>query len=347
MLCLTLIAGAQPAGRDSLRRHAFRIAELNCENLFDTIHTEGHDDYEFLPSAQRKWNSPKYLRKLSMLAREIAAIGQDQPADIIALTEVETDTVLRDLTQRTNLSQLRYHHIITHGSDPRGINVALLYMEGSFRPLRYCSLNWQERTGLTLPTRDALHVSGIARSGDTLDIIVCHMPSQIGKRGAARRRKAICSSLRAYTDSIFAHNPRANIILIGDFNIRPNDKSLLRNLRATLADSIATARHNHGPACPQLYNISNLRPTPKRMATYRFKGHWEMLDQCIVSCHLLQPTARHCLALSSLRVANLSFLLEADRKYGGKNPWRTWQGPFYHGGFSDHLPLVVDFEYLR
>ena len=166
-----LTAQTPPSAEAKTQR--LRIAELNCENLFDTLHTEGHDDHEFLPQAERRWDTRRYWHKLSMLAREIVSLSPMEPVDMLALTEVESDTVLRDLTRRTRLSRLNYRYIITHGSDRRGINVALLYREGSLRPLSIKSLCWQQRAGIVYPTRDALHVSGLLRSGDTANIIVC------------------------------------------------------------------------------------------------------------------------------------------------------------------------------
>ena len=40
------------------------------------------------------------------------------------------------------------------------------------------------------------------------------------------------------------------------------------------------------------------------------------------------------------------FLLEEDQKFGGVYPARTYKGRKYnYNGFSDHLPLVIRFEY--
>ena len=324
-----------------------RIAALNCENLFDTIHTEGHQDQEFLPSSQRRWNTGRYRRKLSMLAREIASLSQTEPADLVALVEVEGDTALTDLTMRTRLRRLHYNYIVTHGSDPRGINVALLWQEGAFRPLGINTLCWQQRLGIEALTRDVLHVQGLARSGDTLDVIVCHMPSQYGKKHAKKLRAAITKGLRTYTDSLLSANSRANIIILGDMNDSPHSKPLRRGLGAKIIDKefkgIKLKDSGNG-----LFNISLLRDGPHHpRGTYRYRGNWEMLDQCIVSGNLLNPQSHLHLTPTPVRIVNHEFLLEGDKTYGGVKPWRTWQGPFFRGGFSDHLPIVVEFEYRR
>lgn len=36
----------------------------NLENLFDTIHDAGKNDFEYLPNGKNKWNSMKYEAKL-------------------------------------------------------------------------------------------------------------------------------------------------------------------------------------------------------------------------------------------------------------------------------------------
>ena len=40
------------------------IAFYNLENVFDTIHDEGKNDYEYLPDGGMKWTSMKYKNKI-------------------------------------------------------------------------------------------------------------------------------------------------------------------------------------------------------------------------------------------------------------------------------------------
>lgn len=342
---LLALSGLSPCSAQDVG--TLRIAALNCENLFDTIPTPGHQDQEFLPTSQRRWTTRRYRRKLSMLAREIVSLSQIEPADLIALVEVEGDTALTDLTRHTRLRALHYDYVVTHGSDPRGINVALLWQQSAFRPLTTHTICWQKRLGIKEPTRDVLHVQGLARSGDTLDIIVCHMPSQYGKRHSQKMRADIATGLRTYTDSLLTANPRANIIILGDMNDSPKSKTIRQYLGAQLLDNKTPYP---SPLTPysSLYNISNLRADPHNpLGTYRYRGHWEMLDQCIVSANLLNPSNHLHLTPTPVQIINHPFLLEDDTRYGNQKPWRTWQGPIFRGGFSDHLPIVVHFEFYR
>lgn len=324
----------------------FRIAELNCENLFDTLHDEGFQDKEFLPQSDRKWTPQRYLRKLQMLSKEIVSISPVAPPDAIALVEVENDTVVRDLTQRTRLRSLHYKYIVTHSSDPRGLDVALLYQEGGFRPLSANTVDWGQRLQRPgLHTRDLLHVKGIVKSGDTVDILVHHAPSRLGGKEAQKLRNAILASLRAYTDSICAACPTANIIITGDFNDTPDSRSL-RNSLGTIAYDPDAPPEPEDIAPHRLYNLA-VKPKSGNgvRATYRYRGDWEMLDQFVVNGRLLQSSNRLHTIQSPFSIICHRFLLEPDKTYGNFKPWRTFQGPLYKGGFSDHLPTMLELEF--
>lgn len=321
-------------------RQTFRIAELNCENLFDTIHDEGFDDHEFLPAATRRWDSFRYNRKLQMISKELVSISPTTPPDVIVLIEIENDSVVRDLTRHTKLRALHYDYVITHSNDPRGIDIAMLYQQGGFRPIAVNTINWAKRIGLdSLRTRDMLHVKGITRTGDTLDIIAQHAPSRLGGKEAQVRRTLISLSLRQYCDSLCATNPRAKIVITGDFNDSPQSNSMRQYLGANPVKSYASKPQ---PA-NALFNLASSPQTERSIkASYRYRGNWEMLDQGIVNANLLDKKTGLYATDHSLRVVGHRFLLVTDDTYGGLKPFRTFQGPIYKGGFSDHLPIVIE-----
>lgn len=109
------------------KAQTFRVMTYNVENLFDTLHDAGFNDEEFLPGSNRRWNSPRYWGKQQKLARTIAAAGGAVPVDLVALCEVENDTVVNHLCRRTILRRLDYAYLVTQSKDARGIDVALLY----------------------------------------------------------------------------------------------------------------------------------------------------------------------------------------------------------------------------
>ena len=74
MLVFTVL-GAQAQGR-SYQQYA--IGFYNLENLFDTCHDEGHNDYEYLPTGRNKWTGLKYTHKLRNMSRVLAEMGTDR-----------------------------------------------------------------------------------------------------------------------------------------------------------------------------------------------------------------------------------------------------------------------------
>ena len=111
---------------------------------------------------------------------------------------------------------------------------------------------------------------------------------------------------------------------MGDFNDTPTDQSIKKVLCSE--------------GC-----LRNLMKD-KKEGTYRFRGEWEILDQFIVSETLLDKKGSIRTSVEKAQILRHDFLLEEDEKYGGDKPFRTYNGMKYQGGFSDHLPVVLDLE---
>ena len=210
----------------------FRVVSWNIENLFDTHHDSLKNDREFLPDAMRHWNYSRYKKKLADIARVITAIGEWNPPALVGLCEVENDTVLRDLTRRSPLKELDYRYVMTDSPDSRGIDVALLYQRDLFKLLSSRSISIpplkQHR-----PTRDLLHVSGLLLTEDTLDVFVCHLPSRSGgAKESEPYRLHAAQILRTEADSILHKRLHPQVIIMGDFNDYPTNKSIRKVLEA-------------------------------------------------------------------------------------------------------------------
>ena len=301
----------------------FSFVELNCENMFDYTHDAGKNDYEYLPKATRQWNKGKYWSKLNGIARTVVACGEVSGEwslpDMIALTEVENDTVLHDLTTRSLLRNAGYHYVMTNSDDERGIDVALLYSPFSFRMLNSYSLRVPPPDG-SHATRDILYAKGLIVSGDTLHVMVVHAPSRVGGKTARQYRYRVAERLTATIDSLHNLGEGSHILIAGDFNDLSTDSTLVMLCRHGMTNLTDSAHGEHGAK-----------------GTYKHQGRWGSLD------HILGTTAMHDLHRSS-RVMDLPFLIEEDERYGGIKPLRTYIGMRYHGGTSDHLPLVATFE---
>lgn len=298
------------------------FVELNCENLFDCRHDSLKHDTEFLPEAPRRWTSGRYWRKLDNISKAILSCGEDSSdfviPDLVALCEVENDSVLRDLTRRSLLRGARYGYVVTDSPDERGIDVALLYHEFSFAPIAHSSLRVNAVDGMP-PTRDILYVSGRIITDDTLHVFVVHAPSRYGGERATRPyRMAAAMRLCEAIDSVRAVSADAKIIVAGDFNDYPSAPAIDSVCARGMVNVTASACGHNGAR-----------------GTYRYKGKWGNIDHILLSHSLLDR-------FESCRVNDAPFLLEDDEKYGGVKPRRTYVGYRYRrDGCSDHLPLVV------
>lgn len=295
-----------------VKAQSFTVMSYNIENAFDTMHDEGKNDYEFCEGGERKWSYTRLFKKLKSVGKVIAAADEKRPLDLIGLCEVENDTVMQWLTQRTSLKNLGYRYIMTHSDDDRGIDIALLYSPFTFHPIENQSIKPKSKKQTT---RDILHVAGTLANGDTLDVYVIHLPS---KRGGAEGQKlsmSICQQLQAHTDSVRTRRQHPNLLIMGDFNAETNSQQL----------KLLTRSHH------LVDRTAKLQP-----GTYKYQGEWSILD------HILTHTTT--LSHQQTRILTLSSLLERDPTHGGNKPHRTYQGPVYQGGVSDHLPVVTSFR---
>lgn len=317
----------------------FRIMFYNVENLFDTHDDKEKEDDDLLPGGFMRWTPWKYREKLRNITRVITAVGGMKSPALIGLCEVENDSVLFDLTKRTPLRAQGYEYFITDSPDDRGIDVALLYQRHQFKPLHICEYEIKFSRSNIRPTRNILHVAGEVINQDTLDILVCHFPSRSGgQKETEPARIEAALLLRNKVDSLFAVRESAHIVIMGDFNDHPNNKSLSRILEAK------SIRSDH--ARRQLYNLLRHRTGEPEFGTYKYQGKWEILDQFIVSGDLLMKDNSIQLKNNEANIFDADFLLENDDKYYGKKPYRTNTGPRYLGGFSDHLPIYIDLNII-
>lgn len=308
-----------------------RVMWYNVENLFDCQDDSAKNDEEFLPEGEKRWIPFRYWQKQRAVARVIAAVGDQRLPDVIGLCEVEGDTVLTDLTRRSPLRTAGYRYVVTHSPDERGIDVALLYLPGRFRPLSQRSIPVR---GGDRPTRDILHVSGLVPSKDTLDLFLCHLPSRRGGERQSRPFRLLAAqTLRHAIDSVRTARPHAHVVVMGDFNDNLTDTRIAQVLDA-VPSSLASTALNHS-----LISLTADKPP----GTYAYQGRWETIDHILVSPSLLNAEGRFSTSPQLTRIAALPFLLTTDEKYGIHIPHRTYQGPRYLGGFSDHLPIVADF----
>lgn len=317
----------------------YRIVTYNVENYFDNVIDSTNVDEEFLPEGVRHWTTSRYKTKQVRIGKVLVAIGGWTPPPIVALCEVESKKSLVDLIRYSGLKSFNYQFVHYDSPDVRGVDVALLYRPQQFKIIYSKPIHIHFPTAPDVKTRDVLLVSGKVPSGDTLHIFVCHLPSRLeGELESENRRIFVAQTIRNQVDTLISVYKNPNIIIMGDFNDYPDNKSITQTLHAEQLTS--------NPQPDKLYNLA----LPLHLAgegTYKHAGQWGMLDQFIVSGNLLNIKNRFYTQQQDAHVFKTDFLLEKDESDLGTKPFRTYNGYTYNNGYSDHLPLYVDFWFKQ
>jgi Predicted extracellular nuclease len=314
----------------------YRIACIgfyNVENLFDTKHDEGKNDYEFLPNGGSQWTEERYQKKLESLSEVISKLGTKTvpsgPA-ILGLSEIENMNVLEDLVAMPLIKDKNYQIVHYEGPDMRGVDVALIYQPSIFKLVssRPISLKIPWNTGFF--TRDQLLVSGIL-DGEMMHIIVNHWPSRSGgEKRSSPLRCAAADLTRSTVDSILQTDSNAKIIIMGDFNDDPINNSLLKNLRAKGKQE----NLKEGDLFNPMYKMYK-----DGVGSLAYRDSWSLFDNIIVSQGLLGDD-RSTYKFYQAKVFNEPFLTQQNGQYKGY-PFRTFAGGAYQGGYSDHFPVYM------
>lgn len=309
----------------------FRLMFYNVENYFDPFDDTLTNDNEFLADGIRNWTYSRFLKKRNNIYKTIMAVGAWEPPAIIGLCEIENRFVLNQLVYETPFAQFDYRIIHEESPDRRGIDVALLFNPKIFQVIDHKAINVHFPFAPEYKTRDILYVKGLVLGGDTLHIFVNHWPSRYGGELSSRpKRIFVAQQLAKHIDSILQENKDAAILVMGDFNDFPFNQSIKEELKAGKDDN--TTR------------LINLMPESNySIGTNKYDGEWGILDQIMISPILLLKD-KGIFVEGDAQIFDADFLLQEDVKFLGKKPFRTFLGMKYNGGFSDHLPIFVDFK---
>jgi len=310
----------------------FMILFYNVENLFDIVDNPITLDDEFTPTSDKQWNQERYQKKLDDLSEVFSSVDKKILPSIIGLCEVENRKVLEDLVSTRKMKKEEYGIVHEDSPDIRGIDVALLYRKDQFR-FESSKTMAVDLPGDSVTTRDILYVKGKAGS-EVLHLFVNHWSSRSdGQMETERRRIYAAITLRKAVDSIFNFEPEAKIIIMGDFNDEPTNVSLSLYLSAGNKRKNATPR--------DLYNLMYDQHNLQDLGTYSYKGTWNMLDHLIVSQAILHDKKNLHSDFTDGKIFKEDWLLYENPKTGDKTPNKTYGGPSYFGGVSDHLPIYM------
>ncbi len=332
--CLPELIFAQP-GKE------YKVASIgfyNLENLFDTIDSPTTNDVDFLPQGRLYWNTQKYVSKQANMSKVISQLATELTPDGLALlgvAEIECRKVLEDLVAQPDLKDRHYQIVHYDSPDERGIDCGLLYQAKYFQVLgsRAVPVMLKDpKTGAVDFTRDILYVAGLF-DGEPLHVMVGHWPSRRGgEAGSAWMRAAAAGVCKHLADSIQTADPNAKIVIMGDLNDDPDNKSLTQVLKARRSADTLKERELYNPMY-DLYKNGN--------GTLAYKDSWDLFDQMIVSKGLVNKAVGGW-QLYNAHVFRQPWLLQTEGAFRGY-PFRTFVGDIFINGYSDHLPVYTFF----
>ena len=332
LLTMLLFMGINPIMAQQKTFSVYAIGFYNLENLFDTCHDAGKNDYEYLPEGTNKWTGMKYTHKICNMARVLSEMGTDKLPKIgcaaIGVAEVENARCLEDLCNQEPLKEKNFQFVHVEGPDQRGVDCALLYNPSLFsvRNVKLIPYIYTRKEDAGRQTRGFLVVSGTL-DNEHVTIIVNHLPS----RGAPSYcREDGGSQLKVVKDSLMKDDPAVKLLIMGDMNDDPQDASMAVCLGAKREISEVTEGGLYNP----WWNV-----LASGTGTLTYQGAWNLFDQIILSSTLLNQPA-NTLQLSGYQVFRRKYLIQHDGPYRG-SPLRTHSGGKWLNGYSDHLPTVV------
>lgn len=306
-------------------RQEYTVVSYNVENLFDTVDDPKIPDEEFLPTSEKKWDNERYEKKLTDIAEVISEVNQKELPEVVGLVEIENQTVLEDLIKTGKLNGQNYAIIHEESPDYRGIDVALIYRKDAFKEITHEVLPVTFPDDPEFKTRDILHVTGKMRN-KTVHIFVNHWPSRIGGEDKTEPKRVLAASvLKKRVDQILVQDPKARIIIMGDMNDEPANKSLQETLGAAAPGSGAP-----------LVNLM-MPDDVAGKGTYFYSGNWNMLDNLVVSETVLKGKGMTVEGGKGSIFSN-DWMIYTN-KNGDKTPNRSYVGNKYVGGVSDHFPV--------
>ena len=298
----------------------------NLENFFDPFVDTTLSYNEFTESGSQHWTSSKFYRKRNHLYKVLVAMSLQHDIGIMGVCEVENEFVLNSLFGLTPLRRYDFRWVHYEGPDRRGIDPALIYSKNYFELIDSEAIPYHNKEDPSFVSRDIIYAKFYDKRGDTLHCFVNHWPSKYsGELETLEARNAAADIVRQKVDSLFQNCPSLKVLVMGDFNDTPESPCIQR----ITSDNIVN-----------LFDSNDLN----FKGTIKYQDKWSVFDQILVSKSLLGKEGLHCIP-NEAQIFVKDFMLTDDPTYHGVKLWRTYVGPRYYGGFSDHLPVCLPLTY--
>ena len=337
-----------PFSSDARRRN-YVIGFYNLENLFDTYHDEGKNDYQYLPDGQNQWTEAKYAKKQHNMASVIRAMKEENKCwhAVLGVSEIENRHVLEDLVSQPEISEANYQIVHYDGPDRRGVDVALLYkpeifkliesesIPFTFEPSRIDWSLWTKEEKDNFKTRDVLFVRGTI-DGEMFGFYVAHLPSRLGGKGADLRPRG-AELIYDHAMRVQEEFPGIKLVVMGDMNDNPTDVSMTDYLHG---------KEFREDVRPEDFFDPFLSMIKAGYSSLYYRGQGNIFDIIMVN-NSLANAPKGTFQIQPIvqkkyygRVFNKPFMTNQSGPYKG-TPFRTFSGGSFIGGYSDHYPTYI------
>ena len=326
-------------------KRSYVIGFYNLENLFDTYHDEGKNDYEYLPDGANQWTEAKYTKKLHNMASVIRAMKDENKVwhAVLGVSEIENRHVLEDLVSQPEIAEANYQIVHYDGPDRRGVDVALLYRPNLFKVLESKSIPFDFNSSIAFSlneeekayfrTRDILMVRGML-GNEMFAFFVAHLPSRIGGKGGDLRSRG---GEIMYQESmrLMAEYPDIKIVAMGDMNDNPTDPSMAVYMHG---------KENIDEVGKEDFFSPFVSMLKSGYGSLAYQGEWNIYDIIVVNANLCRGEGLKIRPIVKKkfygRIFNPPFMTQQEGPYAG-TPFRTFSGGAFIGGYSDHYPTYI------
>lgn len=310
------------------------VAFYNCENFFDTKDDPNKKDDEYLPEGPTKWDDTRYNNKIQKVAQVLdSTVAGPALPNLVGLVEIENNEVLQDLLSKSQFGSKSYGSVATDSPDERSIDCGLLYDKSVFTLADFKEINATNSSLGDYKTRNILFATLKATNGDVFYVFVNHWPSRReGEKESEPRRIFAAQQVRDKINELQKKDPKAKIIVMGDFNDHPDNNSILTTLKAN------DTPKDKGDLYNAFYTLDK-----EKQGTHYYNKEWRVLDQIIVSQGLLGAKKGYSFNPKNAHILRKDFVLFKNNKTGEERPNRTFGSEFkYFNGYSDHLAIYVE-----
>jgi endonuclease/exonuclease/phosphatase family metal-dependent hydrolase len=296
----------------------------NVENLFD----DQRDNRNQTDEEYDRWfaENPQILHlKLSHLAAALAKMNGCKGPDIFVAEEIESKRAAQLLADAMNQA-------IPEGA-PRYTTVVMKEISAGrhIAPaiISRLPVSSEHEPRILAPQR--ILIANLVAGGHELTIFATHWTSRrTDEKGMKRDKYADLVYGRA--NEIYHRNPKADIVVCGDFNDTPDDQAVRDNLHA--GGDLAAVRSARELLFLDLMSGKNA----SEYGTIYYGGKPLIYDHICISPGMLDDVGWNC-DVDSIHTVSDGLLKPGARH---REPWR-FGDPKHNSerGFSDHLPVTV------